>query len=136
HEQMAQSAADAAALSAIMSVFDGTNAFGTSSHTCTTSDPLTPCLAARNNGFGSTASDVVAFDFPTDSSFPGVSFSTSGVRDSPNVIRVTITRTVNTGLMRLLGSSSSTVKAIAVAAIVDVLAPVPVLVLHPTADKS
>ena len=137
--QMAQSAADASAIAGIMSIFDGTNVtgpnpFGTlSAHTCTTTDPTTPCVIARSNGFGQTASDTVVYDFPANGSYPGISFAPGG----DNLIRVTITRTLDTTLMRLLGTvNTTTAKAIAVAAIVDVMAPVPILVLHPTLSGS
>src|SRR5438093_10655832 len=89
NNQMAQSAADAAAIAGIMSIFDGTNAtganpFGTSSaHTCTTTDGTTPCVFARSNGFGQTASDTVVYDFPPGSNYPGVSFAGVGA----NLIR-------------------------------------------------
>ena len=133
HRTMAQAAADAAAEAGIMSIFNGTNtganAFGASSFTCTTTDVRTPCSYARLNGFGSTAADTITVEFPT--SAPGVNLSDS---DPVNQIRVTIARAMPTSFMRLLGSNSITIKAAGTAAIVDVLAPVPILVLHPTKD--
>src|SRR5580700_732675 len=72
--QMAQAAADAAAQAGIVSIFHGTNAtaaypFGTgstpiASYVCTTTDLRTPCVYARNNGFGGTASDTVTLSYP------------------------------------------------------------------------
>ncbi len=56
--------------------------------------------------------------------------------DPTNLIQVTVQRTVGTTLMHLLGPATSTVKATAMAAIVDVFAPVPILVTHPTLAKS
>ena len=131
--QMAQAAADAAAQAGIMSIYYGTNggtlssSFGTgSSFTCSTTDGKTPCYYARLNGFGGSTSDTVTIDFPT--SAPGVNLSS----DPVNLLRVTISRSVNTTLMRLLGTSASTISATATAAIVDVLSPIPILVLDPT----
>jgi Flp pilus assembly protein TadG len=136
HRQMAQTAADAAAQAAIMSIFDGTNGAGSagftdtalSSFTCSTTDTRTPCAYARNNGFGGSASDTVTVDFPADASYPGVSYSS----DPVNLARVTVSRTVNTTLIKFLGPSSTTVKAVGVAAIVSVVSPTPILVTHPT----
>jgi putative Flp pilus-assembly TadE/G-like protein len=138
NRQMAQLAADAAAEAGIMSVFGGTNtgtnAFGTTSHTCTTSDAITPCKYALFNGFGGTAADSVVVDFPAASAV-GVSSGSLG-SFSPNIVRVTINRTLNNGLMRLFGASTATVKAIGAAAIVNVVSPIPILVLHPTLSGS
>lgn len=138
--QMAQAAADAAAQAGIMSIFDGTNtatgnaaAFTTtSSFTCAASDPRTPCRIAAMNGYN-LAGDVITVNFPPDSVAPGVNFSGS---DPTNLIQVTIQRNVNTTLMALLGPSFSVVRATAMAGIVDVLAPVPILVTHPTLTGS
>jgi len=135
HRQMAQAAADAAAQAGIMSIFDGThstaaNPFSTgAAFTCTTTDLRTPCVYARNNGFGGGSNDTVVIDFPASSAAPGVNLSGE---DPVNLIRATVDRDLNTGLMQILGSNTSHVKAIAIAAIVDVVAPVPILVTHPT----
>ncbi len=135
HRQMLQAGADSAAQAGIMSIFNasntGTNAFGSASFTCTTTDVRTPCYYGRQNGVGSTTADTVVVDFPT--SAPGVSLSAA---DTPNLIQVTITRSVSTGLIRMVAPSAATVKAAATAAIVDVVAPVPILVLHPTLSNS
>ena len=131
HRQMLQAAVDSAAEAAIMSVFDktntGANAFGGSSFTCTTTDVRTPCYFARQNGAGATSADQVDVDFPGSAS--GVSLSPT---DTPNLVRVTVTRTVSTGLIRFIGPSLSTIRAAATAAIVDVVSPTPILILHPT----
>lgn len=134
--QMAQTAADAAAQAAMMSVFDGTNtgtggaAFSTSkAFTCGTSDTRTPCVYAAKDGFGATSRDTVTVSFPADSTISGVSFSSV---DPTNLIQVTVSRNVPTTLMRLLGASATTATATAEAAIVSVSAPVPILVNHPT----
>jgi hypothetical protein len=139
HRQMAQDAADAAAQAGIMSIFTGTNVtggspFGTGTnpgpHTCTTTDPITPCVYARNNQFGGTAADTIVISYPKTA--PGVNLATSpDPANTANIIQVNITRTLNTGIMKMLGSATSTVTAVAVAAVVDVVNPVPILVLHP-----
>jgi Flp pilus assembly protein TadG len=133
--QQAQAAADAAAQAGIMSIFDSTNSTGTAGFTttgpftCTTTDTKTPCVYASNNGFGGTSSDTVTVSFPADTAAPGVSFSGAF---PTNLIQVSVSRSVNTTLMRLLGPTATTVTATAMAAIVDVLAPIPILITHPT----
>ncbi len=133
--QMAQVAADAAAQAGIMSIFNGTNGAGTAAFStnglfiCSTTDAKTPCKYAAANGFGGTAADIVTLDYPGSGAVPGVTLSTV---DPVTVIRATVQRTLNTGLIRFLGPSTSMVKAIGIAAIVDVVAPVPILVTHPT----
>ncbi len=133
--QMAQAAADSAAQAGMMSIFDGTNGTGTtgfsttSAFTCGTSDAKTPCVFARNNGFGGSASDTVTIDFPPGPS--GVTLSTDPSY-SAYVVRARVSRNVSTTLMRMLGSTTTTVNATATAAIVQVFSPVPILVLHPT----
>lgn len=140
HRQMAQSAADAAAQAGILSIFNGTNtgtnAFGSATHTCSTTDPITPCAYARNNGFGATAEDVVTVDFPSAAAI-GLDPASLATGSSPNILRVTITRNVTNGIIRMLGASATTpVTAVAAAAIVDVVAPVPILVTHPYLNES
>jgi Flp pilus assembly protein TadG len=143
--QMAQGAADAAAQAGIMSIFDGTNSAGTaqfdatqgSSFTCSTTNS-TPCSYASKNGFDSATGDTVTVDFPPASAAPGVNLAPSNPNpdpskpDSASLIRVTVSRTVNTTLMRMLGPTVSTVKATAMAAIVTVQSPTPILVTDPT----
>lgn len=135
HRQMAQTAADAAAEAGIMSLFGGTNAtsafpFGTGSppapFTCSTADGRTPCVYARRNGFGGSASDTVTIDFPT--TLPGVPLSS----DPVPAIRVTVRRTLRTGLIQFIGPSTTSVGAIGVAAIVLQNNRVPLLVTHPS----
>jgi Flp pilus assembly protein TadG len=143
NRQMAQDAADAAAQAGIMSMFNGTNtgtnAFGSAAHTCTTSDVITPCVYARNNGFGNTAADTVVVDFSPGqftAADVGVTAGSLSGSDPQNIIRVTINRSLNTGIMRLLGTTIVPVKAIAAAAIVELASPVPLIVLHPTLTQS
>jgi len=135
HRQMAQTAADSAAEAGVMSLFAGTNAtsafpFGTGSpptpFTCTTTDGSTPCVYARRNGFGGSAVDTVSIDYPT--TIAGVAVSS----DPVPVIRVTVRRTLNTGLIRFIGPSTTSVASIAVAAIVNQTNRVPLLITHPT----
>jgi Flp pilus assembly protein TadG len=134
--QMAQSAADATALAAITSIFQGTagaptTGFSTSSaFTCTTTDTRTPCVLASKNGFGGTSSDTVTIDFP--SSVPGVPSSLLSPDYPVNIVRATVKRDVSTTLMRLLGPTLTNVSTTATAAIAYVISPVPILVTHPT----
>jgi len=136
--QMAQTAADAAAQAGIMSIFDGTNGTGSggfstsSTITCTTTDLRTPCKYASLNGFGSTSSDTVTVSFPANTAAPGVSFSS----DPVHLIQVTVQRTVSTTLVHMVGPAAATVTATALAAIVSVQSPVPILVTHPTLSNS
>src|SRR5882724_4043992 len=144
HRQMAQDAADAAAQAGIMSIFTGTNVtggspFGTGTspgaHTCTTTDTITPCVYARNNQFGQTASDTIVISYPKTA--PGVNLANSpDPANTTNLIQVNITRNLKTGIMGMLGSATSKVTAVAVAAVVDVVNPVPILVMHPTLSGS
>lgn len=136
--QMAQAAADAAAQAGIMSVFDGTNggtlatSFATNaSFTCSTTDGRTPCAYARLNGFGGSTGDTVTIDFPT--SAPGVTLSGS---DPVNLLRATVQRNVSTTFLRMLGPSTLPIKATATAAIVNVIAPVPLVITHPSLANS
>jgi len=132
---MAQTAADAAAEAGILSIFAGTNAtsaspFGTGSppapFTCSTTDGRTPCVYARRNAFGGSASDTVSIDFP--GTVAGVPLSV----DPVPAIRVTVSRSLTTGLIRFIGPSTASVRGVAVAAIVNQASKVPLLVTHPT----
>jgi hypothetical protein len=121
-QQMARSAADAAAQAGIMSIYRGTNItatspFGTGGNpaafTCSTLDGRTPCVYARLNGFGSGASDIVIVSFPTI--VAGVSnLSAGGVA----AVAVSVQRTLSTGLIRFIGPSTSVVRASATAALI------------------
>ena len=135
HRQMAQTAADSAAEAGILSILAGTNAtsafpFGTgappTAFTCTTADGRTPCVYARRNGFGATASDTVSIDYPA--TVAGVPLSS----DPVPAIRITVRRTLNTGLIRFIGPSTTSITAIGVAAIVNQSNLVPLLITHPT----
>ena len=135
HRQMAQTAADAAAQATLLSVFSGTNA--TSSHpfatgsppasfTCAIGDLRTPCAYASLNGFGGTSADTVTVDFPT--AVNGVTLANTPIP----AVRVTVRRTLQTGLIRFVGPSTVSVGAIGTAAVVNEMSPIPLLVTHPT----
>lgn len=139
--QMAQAAADAAAQAGIMSIMRGTNAtstftFGTgtpplAAYTCTTTDGRTPCVYARNNGFGGTSSDTVTLSYP--SSVTGVTLSSASVP----AIQVTVQRTLNTGFVQFLkGPATTTITAKAIAGIVGSVSPDSIFVLSPTANDA
>jgi Flp pilus assembly protein TadG len=135
--QRAQTAADAAAQAAMMSVYDGTYGAGPAAFsltsgniTCGINDKKTPCAYAYLNGFGKGSYvDTVTVSFPT--SAPGVSLAPTGADVPVNLIQVKVSRTVPTTFMRLLGPTGTTVTATATAAIIDVKSPIPILVLHP-----
>jgi Flp pilus assembly protein TadG len=135
HRVMAQAAADAAAEAAVMSIFNGTNSAGSaafstgSSFTCTTGDARTPCVYARHNGFGSTASDTVTVDFNPTVTVSGVTLSDT---DPTNLARVTISRTLQTSFLRLFGTNTGTIRAAGTAGIVLANAPIPIVVTHPS----
>lgn len=133
--QMAQAAADAAAQAAIVSVLNGTNnaansnVFGTSGFNCTSSNTsLTPCYYAALDGFGPTYGDTVAVAFPT--SVPRVVGLATDI--SPNLVSVTITRSVNTTLMQFLGSTAGSIVGHGTAAILLPTSGAPIIVTHPT----
>jgi hypothetical protein len=141
HRQMAQAAADAAAQAGIMSIFDGTNAtsahpFGTgtppiASSVCTTADARTPCVYARNNGFGGTSADTVTLSFPATVS--GVDLSSATVP----ALAVTVQRTLKTGLIRFIGAAATvTIAAKGTAALVGTVSPDCVYALDPSAQNA
>jgi hypothetical protein len=135
--QMAQTAADAAAQAGILSIYKGTNS--TSAHpftsngtfTCTVPpaslDLRTPCVYAQLNGFG-TAADTV-----TVTVNPAISIAGSGI---VSAIFVTVQRTVNTTLMRYLGTTSTLVKAKSTAGLVNSVPSTCIYVLDPSAGSA
>lgn len=137
HRTMAQTAADGAAQAAALSILNATNtaannnAFTGGPFTCASGSTYTPCSYAQLNGFATT-DDQIDVAFPT--SAPGVSGLSPDF--TPNLVQVTISRAVPTTLMRLLGSTTSTVKATAIAAILQDISPVPIIVTHPTLPSS
>ena len=134
--QMAQSAADAAAQAGMISIFDGTNAIATNparftagtAFTCGSSDARTPCKYANLNGFDASTGDTVSIGFPGAAGAPGVNLSS----DTVNVVQATVTRSVQTTLLRFLGPTATNVTAKATAAIVLVQSPTPIVVTDPT----
>jgi Flp pilus assembly protein TadG len=140
-QRMAQAAADAAAQAGILSIYNGTNigtnAFGSAAHTCGTADPITPCSYARKNGFGASATeDEVYLDYP-DASAIGMDPTSLSTETTPNILRVTITRNVDLGLIRMLGAGrTAPIKAVAAAAVVSVQSPTPLIITHPSLDHS
>jgi Flp pilus assembly protein TadG len=139
--QMAQAAADAAAQAGIMSIFRGTNAtsaypFGTGPSpialsTCTTTDGRTPCVYARNNGFGGTTADTVTLSFPA--TVIGVTLTSTTVP----AFAVTVQRTLQTGLIRFVGTAAtSNITAKATAGLVGTVATNCVYVLNPSAQNA
>ena len=141
HRQMAQAAADAAAQAGIMNILDGTNAtsahpFGTgtppiASSVCTTTDARTPCVYARNNGFGGTSSDTVTLSFPATVS--GVTLSSGNVP----AFAVTVKRNLKTGLIRFIGAgATSTITAKATAGLVGAVSPSCIYALDPSAQNA
>ena len=140
--QMAQVAADAAATAGAMSIFQGVDIAGKPTYfstaaagfTCSTTDAKLPCQYARLNGFGGTTSDTVTVDFPVcNAATPCGYQSTLSTSDSPNQIRVTITRSVDNSFIRMIGGPLATpIKATSIAAIVTVQSPTPILITDPT----
>src|SRR5690348_15322843 len=105
HRQMAQGAADAAAMAGVMSMFNGTNAVGatgyfdtSASFTCAVNDSKIPCKYAGYHQFGGSSSDTITVSFPTTSSGYTGTLSTS---DSPNQIKVLIERNVPNSFIRM-----------------------------------
>ncbi len=151
--QMAQNAADAAAMAAIMSIFNGTNTNnGTFNNTfgnivtagqnpaqliCGSNDNHTPCYYARQNGFDPASGDTVVVDFWAQvnafTQEPGVSISNAS-KDAVPLLRVTVIRPVPATLMRLVGGGTQNIAAQATAAITTSVSPIPILILHPTAN--
>jgi|SRR5579862_3055511 len=150
--QIAQNAADAAALAGMMSIFDGTNTSNSTFNNtfgalpngggnparlvCGSNDNHTPCYYARQNGFDPAVGDTVYVDFWDQANAfaqePGVSISTAS-QDTVPLMRVTIIRPVQATLMRLVGASANNISVQATVAITTSVAPIPILILHPTA---
>lgn len=141
HRQMAQAAADAAAQAGMMSIFRGTNLtatfpFGTgtppiASSACTTTDGRTPCVYARLNGFGATASDTVTLSFPATVS--GVTLPSVTIP----AFTVPIQRSLKTGLIRFVGGpAASVITAKATAGLDGTVSPDCMYVLDPSAQNA
>jgi len=140
--QMAQAAADSAAQAGIMSILDGTNItsahpFGTgtppiaSSPCITLTDPRTPCVYARYNGFGATSADVVTLSYP--STVSGATLTS----DTVPAFTVTVQRTLNTGMIRFIsGAATVNITAKAIAGLVGGVSTDCIYVLDPSASAA
>jgi Flp pilus assembly protein TadG len=137
--QRAQAAADAAATAAITSMFQGVDVSSSSTYfstaasfTCTATDARLPCQYARMNGFGSNITkDNVTVSFPVCSAC-GYEGALSNL-DSPNQVQVTITRNVSNSIIQMLGAAATTpIRATAIAAIVTVQSPAPIIITDPS----
>lgn len=140
--QMAQAAADAAAQAGIVTIFNGGTAIGTTAYYCTSANTTSPCTYAAKNNFtaAATACTTGADSTPGHDCIkvdpnPGVTVSDLDP-GSPNELQVTITRDVSMTVMKMVGLSSFRVTARATAAILDIKAPVPIIVTHPTLSGS
>lgn len=132
---MAQAAADAGAQAGMMSIFDGTSgAWGShtagQAFTCGSNDTASACKYAQGlDGFNLAADTVTVTPNPTVT----VCASNSCLSSDPiNLLQVTVQRSVKTTLMGLLGSSASTVKAVGIAGIVQIVSPIPIIITHPS----
>src|SRR6185312_3654440 len=145
---MAQSAADAVAQAAVMSVFDGTDTVAKAgfaptaggTFTCDSKNTTaTPCKYASLNGFSSAAGDTIKLNFYNADDLPS-NLSSIPVSDSStdpvSVVQVTISRPVSTFLIRIAGPASSTATAVATAAIVKIVSPTPLLITDPSGPAS
>jgi len=135
--QMAQMAADAAAQAGIVTIFNGSTAIGTSSYYCTSSNVTSPCTYAQKNNFtpGATACSSGADATPGNDCVkvdPNPGVSVTGLDPgTPNELQVTVTRSVPMTVLKMVGLNSIDVSARATAAILDIMAPVPILVTQP-----
>jgi Flp pilus assembly protein TadG len=144
--QMAQAAADAAAQAGIVTILNGASAakysIGTSAYYCTSGDATSPCTYAAKNNFtaGGTACTSGGSATPGNDCIkvdPNPGVAVTGLdAGAPNELQVTITRAVSMTVLKMVGLSSFDVTARATAAIVDVTAPVPILVTHPSKADS
>jgi Flp pilus assembly protein TadG len=123
-KQRAQAAADAAAQAGVMDLYRG-NGSGAASTSAT--------AYAGKNGF---SSSQVTVAFPDCTTLPWCNGHVTLSGDSPDLIQVTITKSVPSTFLQVVGISASTVNAVGTAAITIEPQPVPILVLHPTASGS
>ena len=138
HEQMAQIAADSAAEAAMMSIFQGVNDatdnpntyFPTSAFTCASGSAQVPCAYARMNGFG-LSSDTIKV------SYPDCPYASCSTLISPSSVQVTVSRQVTNSFIRMIGGPAiTTISATGIAATLQVKAPIPILIIHPTLSSS
>ena len=119
-KQRAQAAADAAAQAGAIDIFN---------HSAATADATARSYAQMNGFTGGETS--VSYPPCAGSGWCDGHVTLSNI-DHPNIIEVTITRTVATTFMRLLGPMASVVTVTADAAIIFAPAPIPIIVTHPT----
>jgi len=145
HRQMAQGAADAACeataadlyLNAIDPAASGTGGllpfdFIGTDFDCTTFTSSPPCQYASLNGYSGAGVHV---SFP--SSLPGVDPLPSQLATAHPYVEVTITDPVSTSFTRMVGAAPTVnIKAKAGCGVTPVAVPVPLVVLHQTADQS
>lgn len=149
HTQMAQAAADGAAIAGMVSIHNSTNTLGVNASpntfgvsggsevTCSGTYPQTPCAFAKKNGF-STSSDTVLVDWgnastTTSSTNAPVPTGVGLSSDSVSWLKVSITRNVSASFIRFVGAAATTrIKATAIAATISEQVPVPILIRHPT----
>jgi Flp pilus assembly protein TadG len=123
-KRRAQAAADAAAQAGVMDLYRGKG-----SGAATTS----ATAYAVKNGFAASETQV---DYPACSGLEWCDGHVTLSGEDPNLIRVTITKSVPSTLLQVLGIHASTVKAVASSGITVEPQPVPILVLHPTLSGS
>jgi hypothetical protein len=147
HRQIAQAAADAACQAGSADIYinaiapslagtgNGLGSFswiGGSAFNCTAGSTLPPCQYAALNGFGGANASNVNVSFPT--SVTGVDLDAFNL-NVPAFIKVTITDNVPMTLSRIaLDNPSVAIKASATCGVAGFLQPVPLVILHPTAD--
>jgi len=126
HRQMAQAAADAAAISAMMSMFQGTNIEGKPGYfpvgggfTCDAYPSSIPCKYVTYHQFA--ADEHIKVEFPSGNS----------------QVRVIVSRDVPLSFIRLIGvGPNQEVAATATAAVVQEKNPIPIVVLHPNKKQA
>jgi Flp pilus assembly protein TadG len=123
-KQRAQAAADSAAQAGVMDLYRA-KGWAAASASAT--------AYAEKNGFA--ASEVQA-DSPDCSTLDWCNGHVTLSSDNPNLIRVTITKSVPSTFLQVVGVHASTVRAAAAAAITVEPQPVPILVIHPTLSAS
>ena len=136
-QQMAQSAADAAAQAGIVTILNGsTPAIGATAGYCTAADSRSPCTYAQKNGFtttstGGSCSPVSGSDCIYVDPNPSPVVAVPNYSATPIELQVTVTRAVSMTLTKLIGLTSFNVTARATAAILNIPSPAPILITHP-----
>jgi hypothetical protein len=123
-KQRAQAAADSAAQAGVMDLYRGKGS---------TAASASATAYAGKNGF---PASEVGVDYPDCSSLDWCNGHVTLSGDTPNLIRVTVTKSVPSTFLQVVGIHASTVKAVGTAGITVEPQPVPILVLHPTLSGS